>query len=202
MTAGVVNRAPHPGPDGIPGPMTADALFALKGDGLRHELIAGRLTTMPPTGGSHGDTTYRVTGELYAFTRAHGDLGCGYGAETGFLVERDPDTVRAPDAAFVGATKLARIAAPGKFLPFAPDLAVEVVSPNDTHTEVLQKVAMWLRSGAELVWLLDPGTRTVEVHRRGVKAVLVLGDEDTLDGSGVLPGFAVSVRDLFGPPAD
>src|SRR6266702_2476485 len=105
--------------------MTADDLFRMPSDGMRHELIRGELTTMPPAGFEHGSVTVNLNSPLHNHVRQH-KQGVVVGAETGFIVERNPDTVRAPDTAFVSTTKLERIGIVKKFFPEAPDLAVEV----------------------------------------------------------------------------
>src|SRR5437764_14513452 len=124
-------------------PMTAEELYDLPTDHLRHELVRGELTTMPPTSGEHGASTFNIALLLGAFIKAH-DLGVGAGAETGFLIGRNPDTVRAPDCAFVSKARIPSGGVPKKYWPMAPDLAVEVLSPSDSAGEVLEKIADWL----------------------------------------------------------
>src|SRR5919206_2667519 len=110
--------------------MTAEELWRMPDDGQRHELIAGELTTMPPSGFEHGRLTARLTASLSRHVRTHG-LGEVLAAETGFLLARDPDLVRAPDVAFVSRERVAAAGEVAGYCPGAPDLAVEVVSPND-----------------------------------------------------------------------
>ena len=121
-------------------------------------------------------------------------LGTVVAAETGFVLARDPDTVRAPDIAFLGAT---RPSGPQRgYYPGAPDLAVEVLSPDDRPSYVVEKVAEWLEAGTIAVWVIDPRTRTVTVHSAGELAG-VLEESDVLTGGILLPGFALAVRDIF-----
>lgn len=180
--------------------MTADELLALPtGMGERYELIEGRLVTMAPTGWEHGQVSRRVAGALHDYLTEHADLGDASGAETGFLVTPEKDTVRAPDSAFVRAEKLLTVTDPERFLPFAPDLAVEVVSPRDSYSDTREKALMWLDAGSEVVWVVDPQTRSIEVYQRGSDTTRTLRETDTLDGGALLPGFAVPVTKLFPP---
>jgi len=160
------------------------------GDLGRCELVRGRLVMMMPPGGRHGQLANLIAHRLTAFVA---DAGAGTVlAETGFLLSRDPDTVRAPDVAFV---RTGREIGDG-FIDGAPDLAVEVVSPGDRPGYVRERVAEWLEAGCAAVWVVDPGTRTVTVH--GVKrAPRVLGKTHTLEDGLVLPGFILALRELF-----
>src|SRR5262249_4638196 len=115
--------------------LTADDLWRLPQDGMRHELIRGELTNMPPAGAEHGVTTMNLSTPLDKHARTN-DLGRVLAAETGFIIGRDPDTVRAADVAFVSKPRIPATGIPKKFFPGAPDLAVEVVSPSDTVSEV------------------------------------------------------------------
>ena len=175
--------------------MTAEELFELPDDGMRHELVEGEPRTMTPAGFDHG----RVAMRLGACILQHVDaqhLGGVVAAETGFVLGRGPDTVRAPDVAFVAADRvpLARTAG---FAELAPDLVVEVVSPSDRSSDVSSKAAMWLDAGVRLVWVVDPQARLAAVHHPG-GLVTVLREDGVLDGEGVLPGFRLPLVALFG----
>lgn len=175
--------------------MTAEELLRLPDDGQRHELIAGELRTMAPSSGQHGWVGSNVSVPLGQYVRAH-KLGLTFQAETGFILTRAPDTVRAPDVAFVRRERaLAGVDAEG-YWQGAPDLAVEVVSPNDRLTEVAANVAEWLAHGALMVLVVNPRRRTVAVHRPGQPPRL-LTESDTLDGEDVVPGWTLPVRDIF-----
>src|SRR5215217_3791324 len=177
--------------------MTAEELWHLPDRGMRHELIAGELHTMPPAGGDHGYVTLEASYRLRDFLQQHADIGGGlFAAETGFRLSRDPDTVRAPDVAYVAAERLPLARVRG-YPELAPDLVVEVVSPNDTAGEVQTKVEEWLQAGSRLVWVLYPTTRTAMVYLPDGTARLLHAD-DTLLGEPVLPGFACRVGELFG----
>ncbi|MHC4548638.1 MAG: Uma2 family endonuclease [Planctomycetota bacterium] len=171
---------------------TAEELLRARDLG-RCELVRGELRMMIPAGGEHGKLTYKLGFELgkYVLPRRVGTI---YAAETGFLLSRNPDTVRAPDVAFVCAER--EVASTRGFLPGAPDLAVEVLSPDDRPGYVREKVAEWLEAGARAAWVVDPHARTVTVHAPQ-RAPRVLHEADTLRGGDVLPGFALAVRAIF-----
>jgi len=171
---------------------TAEQLLRARDIG-RCELIRGELRTMIPPSFEHGRITIKLTGPILSHVDAHG-LGTVVAAETGFVLSHDPDTVRAPDIAFVRA---ARGSGPERgYFPGAPDLAVEVLSPDDRPGYVREKVAEWLEAGTLAVWVVDPRARTVAVHEPE-RAPSVLGEADLLSGGDVLPGFGLAVRDVF-----
>jgi Uma2 family endonuclease len=175
--------------------ITADELIAMPHDGLWHELVRGELRTMTPSGSRHGIITGRVTTILGGHVEANA-LGEVLGAETGFKLASDPDTVRAPDVAFIRRERVPPEGAPEGFWPGAPDLAVEVLSPSDTSYEVEERVDQWLRAGARAVWVLNPRRRTVTIHRPG-KQPLALAEDDTLHGGEAVPQFSCVVATLF-----
>lgn len=170
---------------------TAEELLRAQDIG-RCELVRGELVMMVPPGFEHGWLQNRIGHRLVSFVESR-RLGVITG-EIGFVLARGPDTVRAPDVAFVRAERITgRI--PGYF-EGAPDLAVEVLSPDDRPGYVRDKVLEWLESGAGAVWVVDPRARTVAVHEPKRKAV-VLGEGDVLKGSGPLDGFELQVREIF-----
>ncbi len=173
---------------------TAEQLLALDEPGFCHELVRGELRRMSGAGWWHGAVAAEIGALLHGHVRTN-RLGMVFGAETGFWLERDPDTVRCPDAAFVTAARVP--AAPSRgYFDGPPDLSVEVTSPGDSYADVHEKALFWLASGARLVWIVEPIARSVTVYRPG-GALLVLRGEETLTGGDVLPGFAVRVAALF-----
>ncbi len=147
--------------------LTADELLRLSTAGdRRYELVKGELYEMPPAGASHGDIAMEIGSRLRVYVKAN-QLGRVFAAETGFVLRLDPDTVRAPDASFVAEDRLPPGDLPTGFLEFAPDLAVEVVSPGDRPGEVREKVEDWLRAGTRLVWVVHPSTT---VYREDVRS--------------------------------
>ena len=173
---------------------TAEELLAM-GDIGRCELIKGELIHMSPSGARHG----RIAGKICFLLIQHVEarsLGMVCGAETGFLATRDPDTVRGPDAMFVSRERMPPEESLDSYLPIPPDLAVEVVSPDDRWSEVEGKVSEYLDAGVRLVWVVDPKTRCVHVHRPH-GPVDVLSSADDLSGGDVLPDFSCKVEELF-----
>jgi Uma2 family endonuclease len=176
--------------------MTADELF-MKGNIGRCELMYGELIMMSPAGAEHGVVALRFGSFLREFVEQH-KLGLVFAAETGFVLERDPDVVRAPDASFVQKSRLGgRI--PRGYFDGAPDLAVEVNSPGDTRKEVADKVNMWLARGTAVVWVADPPTMTVVIHRVGKKQQK-LGSSDEICDEPLLPGFILALAEIFRLP--
>jgi Uma2 family endonuclease len=176
-------------------PTTADELLALPDDGFRYELVKGELIRMAPAADEHGRVTMSLAGPLYNHVRAN-DLGVVYAAETGFKIESDPDTVRAPDVAFVTKIRKAEVGRVRGYWIGAPDLAVEVSSPYDSRRRVEEKVATWLEAGVRMVWVVNSKSRTVTVYR-SITEIVVLTAKDKLDGADVVPGFEIAVVEIF-----
>ena len=149
---------------------------------------------MSPAGPEHGRIAMRVGRLLDTFVDQHG-LGAVYAAETGFLIRLSPDTVRAPDVAFVRAARV-NLAPKTGFFPGAPDLAVEVLSPSDAKADVMDKTDEWLKAGSAEVWLIDPSRKSIAtcVLDRPQK---ILRDRDELACESLLPGFCVLVAEVF-----
>ena len=177
------------------GLMTADELFRL-GDDVRGELIRGVFCEMTPAGFKHNVIAARLGRWLGNFAEPRG-LGQVAVGDTGVWLERDPDTVRAPDVAFMSAERQPLDADPPSYLEVVPEIAAEVRSPNDSRREVHEKAEMWLSHGVRLCWVVHPDTRTIDVHGAGSEPV-TLGEGDTLDGGDVLPGFTCAVAAVFG----
>jgi len=174
---------------------TAEDLLDMPDDGFRYELVRGELRKMTPAGDEHGHIAMDVGTSLNVHVKANG-LGRVYAAETGFKLASDPDTVRAPDAAFVRRERLEGSGRLTGFREGAPDLAVEVVSPNDRHAEVVEKALAWLEAGCRMVLVVDPERRVVTVYRSR-EEIRVLVEGDTLDGADVVPGWRLPLRELF-----
>jgi Uma2 family endonuclease len=169
--------------------MTADELLRIPDDGYRYELVRGKLKKMSPAGEEHGNITAEILAQLRTFVREC-KLGRAYGSDAGFLIFRDPDTVREPDVSFVRAD---RVVPTPKYFPGPPDLAIEVVSPNDTYSEVRAKKDDYLRAGVQAVVIVDPATRAVTIHRpAGVEEV-----QGTLIVEDVVPGWMLLLSDIF-----
>jgi Uma2 family endonuclease len=165
-------------------------------EGKRFELSEGILIAMAPAGLKHGGFTLRLGRWVGDFVDEH-QLGMTTAAETGFILytdENGKDTVRAPDVGFIAAARLPKDL-PDGYAPFAPDLAIEVVSPGDSADEIEAKVNEYLKYGVRLVWVFYPKTKTVMV--RTPSTVEHIDVNGALDGGNVLPGFKLSVRDVF-----
>lgn len=184
----------HDIPTGIV--LTTEELLRLPRGHARFELVAGELRVMEPGGAEHGRVAARAGLALGKHVLDH-DLGETFGAETGFLIATDPDTVRAPDAAFLSRERVDRFGRVTGYWPEAPDLAIEVVSPGDSYTKVQEKALMWLEAGCRLVLLLEPGSATAIAYRRPGEGQALLRD-DVVDCSDVVPGFAPRVAELLG----
>ena len=175
--------------------VTADELLSRRRDGFRYELVKGELRKMSPAGSEHGFVIVNITLLLAQHVKQNG-LGACFGAETGFKIASDPDTVRAPDLAFVSREHIPESGITQKFWSGAPDLAVEVVSPGDTVYEVEEKVEEWLAAGAKAVWVVNPKRRSVSVYR-SMSDVTRLSEGDELEGGDVVRGFRCKVAELF-----
>lgn len=173
--------------------ITADELLKM-GDIGRCELLHGELIMMSPAGAEHGVVAARLGAILYNFVDAAG-LGVVFAAETGFKLDADPDTVRAPDASFVRIDRV-KDGITKKFFSGAPDLAVEVRSPDDSRREVIEKVNYWLAKGTISVWVADPKIMDITIYQTG-KDPVVFGRDQTLQDEAALPGFSLPVASVY-----
>ncbi len=171
---------------------TADELWELSqgADEKRYELWNGRLVEVSPSGDMHTILSTWLAYLLLGYV-VERDLGDVTGEIGGFRLSED--TVLAPDVGFIAK---GRLELSGKFIPFAPDLAVEIRSPGDTQPEIYDKVVEYFRYGTRLVWVVYPKSKTIHVYTSAIQ-VSILTLDDTLDGGDVLPGFNVSVREVF-----
>lgn len=173
---------------------TADDLLRFREPGKTAELVRGVLMVREPPATSHGGRAGRLAVRIGMFVLEH-RLGEVFAQNTGFRIQRDPDTVRAPDVAFVARERLAEIPEQG-YADLAPDLVVEILSPSDRAGEVLDKVGQWLTAGARLVWVLDPARAAARVYRAD-GSVALLTPEDDLAGEDVLPGFRCPLGEVL-----
>ncbi len=179
----------------MPGLMTAEDLERVHVAGKVTELIRGRLVVREPPGTLHGRVSARLAYHLAAFVYPHG-LGEIFAQDTGFRIESHPDTVRAPDVAFLSREGASGVPARG-YAALAPDLVAEVRSPDDRTGELLAKVAAWLDAGVQLVWVIDPERAEARVYRAD-GGLAIVGRDGMLEGADVLPGFICPLADVIG----
>jgi Uma2 family endonuclease len=163
-------------------------------DGSRQELVRGVLLTMLPPGGLHGACCSRLGRRLGSFVEAN-QLGEVFSNDTGFVTERSPDSVRGPDVAFWSRERLPEI--PEGYIDLPPDLAVEVISPEDLFSRIQRKIVEYMTRGVRLLWVIDPLDRGVGIYRPEQSVPRILSENETLTGEDVLEGFRCLVRDLF-----
>ena len=177
--------------------VTADELLRMPQDGTRCELVDGAIQQMTPAGFEHGFVIGEVHGRIWNHVVQHG-LGVVTGAETGYLVSRNPDTVLAPDVAFVERDRVIAVGFPKAYFPEAPALVIEVVSPGDTVDKVDGKIQRWLKAGAKSAWVVHPGGRSVTVYSSRTD-IEVFTAEKVLEDQSILPGFQCKVSEFFAP---
>jgi Uma2 family endonuclease len=176
------------------GLLTANDLLTREAAGKSTELVRGRLIVREPPGTYHGRVQSILNVLVGSYVRAHA-LGAVFGQGTGFKIASDPDTVRAPDLAFVDRARVAQIARRG-YAALAPDLVAEILSREDRPGEVLTKAGEWLEAGVRLVWVIDPDRRVASVYRDDGSVMTVSSDAE-VDGEAVLPGFSFRLSELF-----
>ncbi len=175
--------------------MDLEAYYQLPDDGVRHELVNGWLVSEPAPGVGHGRVAARLVSLLDAYVRQHGS-GVVLANDTGFILHRSPDTVRAPDVAFIRLDRFRALEDEVGPMPGPPDLAVEVLSPSNRLGEMHGKVADYLAAGAIEVWVVDPQAKRVDSYRE-LLAPVTRGTGDVLEVPNLLPGFSIRVDDIF-----
>ncbi|MFC1759022.1 Uma2 family endonuclease [Planctomycetota bacterium] len=179
----------------IPHLTTADELFAQPADGYRYELVAGELRMMSPAGGRHGRVALRIAQLLANHVEEH-QLGVVFAAETGFRIAQDPDTVLAPDVAFVSQSRYDQIDDDVSFLPVAPDFVAEVTSPNDRFSRVESKALAWLDAGTKLVLLVDPESQNIHAYKSR-HDIHVHESGETIDCTNAVKKWTLEVERVF-----
>ena len=175
--------------------MTAEDLMRMPNDGFRYELVRGQLKKMAPARHRHGKIALRLGWRLAQHVESN-NLGVAFAAETGFLLSSNPDTVRAPDVGFVSRRRAEEVGDTEGYWQGAPDLAVEILSPSDTYTEIEEKATEWLNAGTHMVLVVDPRRRTVTIYR-ALTDITILTEEAALEGGDIVPGWTMPVSDLF-----
>ena len=188
----------EPVPEAAGRQYTADELAGLRDDGWAYELVEGRLVRMPPPKPDHGYLEMEIGGALRAFVKANG-LGRVFAGDAGFDLTVPGDsgsTILGADVSFVRAERLATITR-NAYIPGAPDLAVEIASPSQFRPVLGAKAWLWLSRGAHLVWVVWPERQELDVWTPGEETPRTLRLGDAVDGGDVLPGFTLSLADLF-----
>jgi len=175
--------------------ITGEELLAMGSAAHLSELIEGRITYMSPTGFLHGSSESNHAEKLIAFVKKH-QLGKVVVGEVGIYIRRNPDTVRAADVAYISKARYAQQDKAKGYLTVAPELVVEILSPDDRWSEVTQKMREYFSIGVKLIWIADPEARIVYAYR-SLTEMREFKATDTLTGDDILPGFSVTVSELF-----
>ena len=178
-----------------PKPVTAEELLEMHSRGIKGELIQGVLSQVMSAGGQHGEIAMILGAAVVGVVRPN-RLGRVAGTDSGVLLDQVNNIVREPDLAFFSSGKLPPGEVVAGYYQVIPDLVVEIASPGDTNAEVNDKCRMWISYGVSMVWEIHPQWRSVSVHRPG-QSIVILGEDDALDGGDVLPGFTYPVQDIF-----
>ncbi len=174
--------------------LTAAELERISPPNKSTELVRGQLIVREPPSTEHGRTQGNLAYFITDFVRRN-RLGVVFGQDTGFRIESDPDTVRAPDTAYLAQERVAQIPNRG-YASLAPDLVAEIISPDDRPGEVLAKIGQWLNAGTKLVWVIEPRLTETRVYR-GDGSLTIVPADGSLDGEDVLPGFSCRLVDIF-----
>jgi len=175
--------------------MTADEFLTLHLPDGKAELVRGEIRMTPLAGGPHGRVAANLFRMLDGYVQKHG-LGWVFGDRTGYELQRLPHTARGPDASFVRAERLPPGGLRPGFLTFAPDLAAEILSPNERASELEEKLDDYRASGTPLIWVIDPRRRTVRILSDD-SPERALHEDEFLDGGTIIPGFSSPVAALF-----
>jgi Uma2 family endonuclease len=176
--------------------VTAEMLESMPHGEARFELVRGKIISMPPADGENGALTNKSTTRLSVFVEGH-KPGVVFAAETGFIIERNPDTIRASDSAFIVSERIEALGGvPRGFVPICPHLVAETISPNDLYTDTHEQALEWLEAGTRAVIVIDPRKQHVTVYRSRSDIVVLEGD-DLLEFEEVVPGFRLPVITIF-----
>ncbi len=177
---------------------TSDDLMHMPDDGNRYELNDGELIIMPPPNFDHAKLSAEMLIVLGGFVKSR-DLGRVLGSDGGFLLHKDAasgrETVRVPDVSFISKARQSTQSG-DKIYTGAPDLAVEVISPSETHKSIGDKLKNYFDYGVKVVWLIYPQAKTIDVYR-SMDEVTTIESDSALDGGDLLPGFSLKLSDLF-----
>lgn len=175
--------------------LTAKQFAALPAANHPQELVAGRVVDMPSPLTPHGQVIFNIAFLLKSYLKQH-DIGRAWGAESGLITARDPDSVRGMDAAFCSYQRWPKGEPQKGYAEIAPELVFEVMSPDDRWPRVLKKITEYIDAGVLVVCTVDPELKTLQIHTDGSSA-RTLRAEDTFELPEILPGFSCRVSELF-----
>ena len=175
--------------------MTAEELLDMPDDGHIYELVRGELVKLMGTGLEHAYIADNCYGSIRDYVIG-ANLGRVFSSQLSYILARDPDTVRIPDLGFIRQERLDAVGVIRGYFPGAPDLAIEVISPSNSYSDVAEKVFDYLEAGTLMVIVLEPRTHTVSVHRSPTD-IVALTEADMLDGGDVVPGWSMPVSEIF-----
>ncbi len=175
--------------------MTAEDLLRMADSDMQHELVKGELRILPPAKKEHGLIESAILQSLFGYLKTN-PIGIVTTGDTGYILSRNPDTVRAPDVGFISNERAARDTDTKQYWTIAPDLAVEIVSPSDVLYEVEEKIQDFLDAGTLIVWLVNPRRHTVTIYEKDQNPV-VLREKQNLAAPGILSGFQLPIIDIF-----
>ena len=176
--------------------MTAEELLAMpEDDGFYYELVRGELVKIMGTGVEHSYIADNCYWNLGGYVRS-ANLGRVFTTQLGYRLASDPDTVRIPDLGFIRRERLDAVGVIQGYFPGAPDLAIEVISPNDRYRDVENKLMDYFAAGTRMVIVLESSSRTAKVYRSLIDH-FTLTEVDTLDGGDVVPGWRMAVAEIF-----
>lgn len=179
--------------------VAAEELFELS-SATDYELIEGELREVSPSFGHSSQIAALFVATIHPFVRAH-KLGYVTSEAGGYILSRNPDTVLAPDCGFIRKSLLPSGLPTNEYIPFPPDLAVEVMSISDRKRDLDRKAHRYLDSGTRMVWLVQPASRSVTIYRQNLEPIEIR-ENGMLEGFDVLPGFSMPVADVFHDPLD
>ncbi|MCE9524471.1 MAG: Uma2 family endonuclease [Planctomycetales bacterium] len=177
------------------GLLTAEQFAALPSSRRPQELIAGKVVDMPSPGTPHGQVIFNIAFLLKTYLKTN-DIGRAWGAESGLITIRQPDSVRGMDAAFCSYNRWPKQESKKGLMSVAPELVIEVISPEDRWPRVLKKITEYFDSGVLVVCTVDPELRTLQIHMDASSST-VLRNDDLFEVPAILPGFTCRVSELF-----
>lgn len=174
--------------------ITGEELY-IEGAPGRVELVQGEIVSLSPTGRQHGVIEGHIYYALSQYNREQGSLGQVLVGEAGIYTQRNPDTVRGMDVAFISQARLAQVKSES-FLDVAPELIVEIMSPSDRWVDVMTKLSEYFAIDVKMVWVVEPHSQQIYIYC-SLTDVTILTGADQIDGGDLLPGFETPVASFF-----